>query len=110
MVAKIYEVANAGAVKKVLEAEDKKDPKTGKWIVNEFKLQGYKFQDAASLGISKSVSYLYISASDEFFKKHEKLLVDAGAKALKGKDFEEVKKKLESAEEGAVEGMGSIFG
>lgn len=110
MVVKIFEVANLGNVKKILEAEDKKDPKTGKWVINEFKTQGYKLQDAASLGISKEVSYLYISASDDFFKKHEKTLLDAGAKELKNKEYKEVKEKFESAEAGAVEGMGSIFG
>ncbi|HIH14536.1 MAG TPA: hypothetical protein HA224_04780 [Nanoarchaeota archaeon] len=110
MAVKIYETENAGAVKKVLEAEDLKDSKTGKWIINEFKTQGYKFQDAASLGISKHVSYVYIGASDDFFKKHEKSLLDAGAKSLKGKEFEEVKKKIESSEDDAVAGMGAIFG
>ena len=110
MVTKIYEIENAGAVKKVLEAEDKKDPKTGKWITNEFKTQGYKLQDAASLGISKHVSYVYINASDEFFKKHEKSLLDVGGKPLKGKEFEDVKKKIESSEDDAVAGMGAIFG
>lgn len=109
MVVKVFEIAG-GAVKKVLEADDVKDPKTGKWIINEFKTQGYKLQDAASLGISKMVSYLYISASEEFFKKHEKVLLDAGAKELKGKEYDEVKDKFEGAEAGAVEGMGSIFG
>jgi len=110
MTVKIFEIANLGNVKKILEADDVKDPKTGKWIINEFKTQGYKLQDAASLGISKAVSYLYISASDDFFKKHEKSLIDAGAKELKGKGYNEVKDKIEGAEAGAVEGMGSIFG
>lgn len=110
MVVKIYKIANAGAVKKVLEAEDKKDPKTGKWIINEFKTQGYKLQDAASLGISKQVSYLYINATEDFFKRNEKALLDAGAKELKNKEYTEVKKKIESAEEESVTGMGAIFG
>lgn len=109
MVVKIFEIANLGNVKKILEAEDKKDD-SGKWIINEFKTQGYRLQDAASLGISKEVSYLYIKASDEFFKKHEKALLDAGAKELKGAEYEDVKNKIEGAEEGAVEGMGAIFG
>jgi len=109
MVVKVFEIAG-GAVKKVLEADDVKDPKTGKWTINEFKTQGYKLQDAASLGISKMVSYLYIKADESFFKKHEKALLDAGAKELKGKEYTEVKDKFEGAEAGAVEGMGSIFG
>jgi len=110
MVVKIFEVANARPVKQVLEADDKKDPKTGKWAINEFKTQGYKLQDAASLGIAKEVSYLYINASEDFFKRNEKALLDAGAKELKGKDLETVKKKIEGAEESSIEGMGAIFG
>ena len=158
MAIKIYDCTNAGAVKKVLEADDYyeikascakcsdkldgnisvsevsmyepsedsrgkakppiKNSKCGVpfkfekkvFVPNEFKLQGYKFQDAASLGISKQVSYVYIDASDEFFKKNEKALLDAGAKPLKGQEFEDVKKKFESSEEGAIEGMGAIFG
>jgi len=80
------------------------------FVPNEFKLQGYKFQDAASLGIAKQASYIYISASDEFFKKNEPALLNAGAKELKGKEYEDVKKRIESSEEGAIEGMGAIFG
>jgi len=110
MVVKVFEIMGIANVKKVLEADDVKDPKTGKWIINEFKTQGYKLQDAASLGISKTMNYLYIKASEDFFKKHEKALLDAGAKELKGKEYEEVKHKFESAEESSVEGMGSIFG
>jgi len=109
MVVKVFEIVGLANVKKVLEAEDHKDA-TGKWIINEFKTQGYKLQDAASLGIAKAVSYLYIKASEDFFKKHEKALLDTGAKELKGKEYDEVKHKFESAEESSVEGMGSIFG
>lgn len=158
MAIKIYECTNAGAVKKVLEAEDYYEVKAGcakcddklegnmqiyevslcepsedsrgrtkppaknskcgspfkfeKKIYhpNDFKTQGYKFQDAAGLGISKQVSYIYVNAGDEFFKKNEKLLLAAGAKELKGKEYDEVKKKFDSSEEGAIEGMGAIFG
>ena len=80
------------------------------FFANQFKLQGYKLQDAASLGISKTVNYLLIDANEDFFKKNEKTLLTAGAKALKNKEFEDVKKKFESAEAGAVESMGAIFG
>jgi len=110
MVVKVYEIANAGAVRKVLDAEDQKDPKTGKWVINEFKTQGYKLQDAASLGISKEVSYLYINAAEDFFKRNDKALLDSGAKELKNKEYEDVKKKIEAAEEESVAGMGAIFG
>jgi len=110
MTVKVFEITHAANVKKVLEADDIKDPKTGKWVINEFKTQGYKLQDAASLGISKEVSYLYIKAGDEFFKKHEKSILDAGAKELKGTELKEVQHKFEKAEESSVEGMGAIFG
>lgn len=158
MAIKIFEIANAGAVKKVLEAEDyfivkascakcddklegnmsfyevslyepsedsrertkppAKNSGCGEpfkfekkiFIANQFKTQGYKFQDAASLGIAKTASFLYIKADEDFFKRNEKALLDAGAKELKGKEYENVKKKIESAEEESVAGMGSIFG
>ncbi|MFH0869366.1 MAG: hypothetical protein V1839_04015 [archaeon] len=110
MAIKIFEITNIANVKKILEADDKKDPNTGKWVVNEFKTQGYKMQDAASLGISKEASYLYIKAGDEFFKKHEKTILDAGAKELKGAELKEVQHKFESAEDSSIAGMGAIFG
>jgi hypothetical protein len=80
------------------------------FLANQFKMQGYKLQDAASLGISKAVNYLCVDATEDFFKKNEKTLLAAGAKALKNKEYEEIKKKFESAEAGAVESMGAIFG
>jgi hypothetical protein len=80
------------------------------FFANQFKLQGYKLQDAASLGIPKTINYLSIDATEDFFKKNEKTLLTAGAKVLKNKEYEEIKKKFESAEAGAVESMGAIFG
>ena len=109
MAIRIYELEKAGPVKQILEAPDTKDEQ-GNWIKNEFKTQGYKLQDAKSLGIEKEASYLYISASEDFFEKNEQKLLDAGAKKLEGEEFETVRQKIESAEEEAVGGMGAIFG
>ena len=112
MTVNIYEFSGEASVKvkTVLEAADKKDPATGKWIVNEFVTNGYKMTDARGLGLDGSSTYVYIKAGDEFFKKNEKALLDAGAKKLAGADLEKVKSKFEEQESAAEEGFGSIFG
>ncbi|HKZ49503.1 MAG TPA: hypothetical protein VJ110_00690 [Candidatus Nanoarchaeia archaeon] len=97
-------------VKAVLEAADKKDPATGKWVINEFVTTGYKLTDARGLGLEGSSTYVYIKAGDDFFKKNEKALLDAGAKKLSGGEYNKVKGKFEESEEAATEGFGSIFG
>jgi len=109
MAVNIYELANLGEVKKILEASDTKDAQ-GNWIKNPFIVQGYRIQEAGTLGINKQVNYLYIKASDEFFEKNEKELLDAGAKKLEGTEKADVQKKFEAAEEDSIAGMGSIFG
>ena len=109
MAVNIYELANLGEVKKILEASDTKDAQ-GNWIKNPFIVQGYRIQEAGTLGINKQVNYLYIKASDEFFEKNEKVLLDAGAKKLEGTEKADVQKKFEAAEEDSIAGMGSIFG
>jgi hypothetical protein len=112
MAVNIYEFGGEASakVKAVLEGPDKKDPKTGKWVINEFVTNGYKMTDARGLGLDGASTYIYIKASDEFFHKNEKLLLDAGAKKLSGADLEKVKNKFEEQESAAEEGFGSIFG
>src|SRR3989344_4196359 len=107
MAVNIYELANLGEVKKILEASDTKDAQ-GNWIKNPFIVQGYRLQEAGTLGINKQVNYLYFKASDEFFEKNEKMLLDAGAKKLSGAEKDDVKKRFEGAEEESLAGMGSI--
>ena len=126
---KIYEIPKEklSELKKILEAEDKPaeelgieiESKKGKetvrekamrWQVNEFKKQGYLLRDAKALGIKSEGSFLYISASDDFFERNEKILLDIGVRVLKGKELEDVKVKIEGAEEEAASGIGSIFG
>ena len=110
---RVYEIAQAsiGKIKGVLDAEDKKDPKNpAKWIINEFKTQGYILRASQAIGKSTEAHYLYIKADDEFFKRNEKALLDAGAKLLKGKESAEVQKKIEDLENAAIEGLGGIFG
>ena len=109
MTTNVYEIKNLGDVKKILDASDTKDEK-GNWTKNPFVVQGYRLQEAGTLGINKLVNYLYIKASDEFFEKNEKMLLDAGAKKLSGAEEDDVKKRFEGAEEESLAGMGSIFG
>jgi len=123
---KIYEINpdKLAQVKSLLEAPDtageeldielEKEPGKGSekakaWKINEFKKQGYLLREGKVLGIDKKVSYLYIEASPDFFKKHEKSLLDAGAVAISKDDFEKVKQKIESAEQEASEGIGFLF-
>ena len=112
MAVNVYEISGEKTkfVKAVLEAPDKKDPASGKWIVNEFVTTGYKLTDARGLGLEGNVTYIYIKAGEDFFVKNEKHLLDAGAKKLSGAELEKVKKKFEESESAAEEGFGSIFG
>lgn len=126
---KIYEISSdkLAKIKSVLEAEDSPGEDLGvdfevgegkkteivrakSWKINEFKRQGYLLRDASALEINKKCSYLYINAGDDFFKKNEKILLDFGAKLLSGKEYNEVKEKIENAEKLASEGLGFLFG
>jgi len=125
---KIYEIelAKLQKIKNVLEAQDtatgeldvelEKEAGKGKmekakaWKVNEFKKNGYILREAKALNIDKKVSYLYISGEEGFFERNEKVLLELGAKELKGKDADEIKEKIEALEQGASEGIGFIFG
>lgn len=126
---RVYEIGkeSIGKVKKILEAEEKpskeldfeleteegkkiaKVEKAKEWAINEFKRQGFILRDAKALGMEKECFYLYINASKEFFERNEKVLVDAGAKPLEGKEMEEVKKKIEISENQASESFGFLF-
>jgi hypothetical protein len=125
---KIYEVPadKIDKLKKILEAPDgisgeldveleAEQGKGGKekaksWKANEFKKQGYILREAKTLDISKKVFYLYIQAEDNFFKSHEKILLDASAKLLKGSEGDDIIKKIENSESNASSGIGFIFG
>jgi hypothetical protein len=128
---KIYEIPGnrISSVKAVLEAPDvavgeiagvtieaeagKKGAKAEAakaWKANEFKKQGFLLRDSKALGFEKACTYLQIEASDDFFKRNEKALVDAGAKALAGKELEAVKAKIAEGEEAAAESIGALFG
>ncbi|OYT38076.1 hypothetical protein B6U82_00590 [Candidatus Pacearchaeota archaeon ex4484_31] len=125
---RVYEIGKESIekVKKILEAEEKPSKeldfeleteegkkarieKAREWAINEFKRQGFILRDAKALGIEKECFYLYINASNEFFERNEKILVDAGAKPLEGKEMEEVKKKIETSENKASESFGFLF-
>jgi len=130
MTVKIYEIATERLqkVKNLLEAPDvagedldveleKEAGKKGSsmekakaWKANEWKKNGYVLREAKALGIEKKASFLYVSAPDDFFERNEKQIIELGAKVLEGKEFEEIKAKIEEAEQGASEGIGFIFG
>jgi hypothetical protein len=125
---KIYEIPadKIDRVKSILEAPDgvsgelnveieKEQGKGGKekaksWKINEFKKQGYILREAKALDINKKLFYVYIQADEQFFKSHEKILLDAGAKLLKSSEGDDIIKKIESSESNASSGIGFIFG
>lgn len=125
---KIYEIelTKLQKIKNVLEAPDSVadeldveiEKEQGKgvmekakaWKVNEWKKNGYILREAKVLGIDKKVFYLYVSASDDFFERNEKNIVELGAKLLIGNDYENIKTKIEESEAGAAQGLGLIFG
>ncbi|MEM2954672.1 MAG: hypothetical protein QW625_01820 [Candidatus Nanoarchaeia archaeon] len=109
---KIYKIPaqNLKYVKAILESPDRKDPKTGKWIANEWALRGYKLVEARSLNLESTDSYLQIDAGEDFFKRNEKQILDAGAISLSGAEFENLKERFKKSEETAQEGFGAIFG
>ncbi|MGB9675186.1 MAG: hypothetical protein ACP5IJ_01045 [Candidatus Nanoarchaeia archaeon] len=109
---KIYKIPaeKLKTVKAVLEAPDRRDPNTGKWIANEWALRGYKLTDAKGLGLEGTDTYIYVKADEDFFKRNEQKILECGAIILSGEEFEKVKKKFEIAEEQAESGFGAIFG
>jgi hypothetical protein len=78
-------------------------------IKNEFARNGYSFRTAESLDLDEG-NFLFIMADEEFFKKNEPLLLQAGAKRLNDTDALEIKETLDREEEQAASGMGGIFG
>lgn len=78
-------------------------------VKNEFARTGYIFRAAESLGLEEG-NYLYVKADEEFFKKNEPILLQAGAKGAPEDEAAEVKRQLEAEEEAAAAGMGGIFG
>lgn len=127
---KIYEIPSEklASVKAILEAPEKEageiagvelETEAGKkgakvetakeWKINEFKRQGYILRDAKAIGFEETCSYLQIDASEDFFKRNEKTLLDAGVKVLEGEGLEKVKEKIKAGEEAAAESIGAIF-
>jgi hypothetical protein len=67
---------------------------------NEFARNGYTLRG----------NDLLIKAEKAFFDKNEKLLTKEGATHIKGKEAEEVEKKIKDEEDSAACGVGLIFG
>jgi hypothetical protein len=114
MTVKVYRIESAAlaAVKKVLEEQEHFEEKEGKkeWVQNEWARNGYITRDARSLGIEGTQSYLYVSADDAFFKKHEKKILVEGVKESKDKEYSDVKNKVEEEQSSAACGVGAVFG
>ncbi|MEM2908584.1 MAG: hypothetical protein QW590_00090 [Candidatus Bilamarchaeaceae archaeon] len=100
---RVYEVQQAkkGELKKILEA----DP----YAQDSFARIGYRMRDGASLGESKDVIYVYLSAQPDFIKKADERLKEI-AQPLTGEKEKRVIEKIKSEEESAESGLGSIFG
>jgi len=99
-----------------LNVELEKNPGKGdkekakSWKINEFKKQGFLLREAKALGIEKKAFYLQISGDESFFQRNEKMLLDAGAKALNTKEADDIIKKINDMESNASSGIGLIFG
>ena len=124
---KVYEIKKdkLQAVKNVLEAKEKPDKSLGvdveveagkgkkeeamEWKINEFSRTGYILREGKALGYEIEESYLYIKASEDFFERNEKLLIDAGAELLEDKKAEDIIKKIEEKESEASSGIGFVF-
>jgi len=91
------------------KAELKKILETDPYAEGSFARVGYKMRDGSTLDEEKDKIYLYISASDDFFKKADEKLKDI-AKPLKGEKAEKIIEKIKKEEESAESGLGSIFG
>ncbi len=76
---------------------------------NEFARNGYTLRAGEAVG-KPGASYLLVKAEKPFFDKNEKLLTKEGAVIIKGKEAEEVEKKIKEEEESAASGIGMIFG
>ncbi len=110
MVVNVYEIGQAdlSKVKEILEAPDLKQE--DKWVINEFKKQGYRLQEGKAIQEKEEAHYLKIDASKEFFEKNEKVLLDAGAKKLSEDEAKKIDEKLKKIEEEKIAGMGAVFG
>lgn len=99
---KIYSVKPEAfaAVTKVLE-----DP-----LKDAFRRNGYILREARSLGLGEKGYYLHINGPEEFFREHEKEIMVPGVAMTKGKEFEDVRRKIEEEESSAAAGVGAIFG
>ena len=97
-----------GEIKKVLEAPDHMEE--DKLIINEFARSGYEFRDGSGLGFNEEGAYVYIDATDEFFKNNEKKIMLDGVIKLEGEEFEKAKKAFEDQADNAAAGVGAIFG
>jgi len=76
-----------------------------------FAKSGYTFREAKGLGIQREGYYLFFECEEEKTAKGlEKKAKDAGLKEAGEKEKDEVVKAIRTQEEGAAEGIGSLFG
>ena len=72
------------------------------------KMQGFKYESAATLGKDKSGFYMVIKAEEEWFNKDEVKEALKNSEEVSEEEKEEVLKKMEELEESAAAGV-SLF-
>ncbi len=100
---KVYECENSK--KKDLNKILEEDP----YAENSFARVGYKLKDGKAIGQDENKCYLYISASEEFFKFVEEKLKDV-AEECKEEISKKIIQDIQKEEEQATSGFGDIFG
>jgi hypothetical protein len=104
--------------KKEMEERDKKIAEAHKMLENSpkgkyiFTRQEYSLRDGASVGLNPELSYLYLSANEDFLKGAEERFKTEfkTIKRAKKEDEDRVIKVIKDEEESANAGFGSIFG
>lgn len=96
-----FDSKKKGDVNKILEADPYSD--------DSFARVGYKVKEGSVLGEDKAKNYLYISASDDFFKKADEKLKGL-VEHCKPEIEKRIVDKITAEEEAAESGFGNLFG
>lgn len=98
---RVYVCKKKDEMLKILEADPYGD--------DSFARIGYKIKEGSVIEEDKNLTYLYLSASQDFIKKADELLKEVAEPASKEVE-EKISKKIEKEEKEAESGFGSIFG
>jgi hypothetical protein len=96
---------------KVFKVSSEAHPKIQSTLRQDpFARANYIYRAASSLGVKGEEYYLYIKATDDkFFKENKESLDVEGVEELKGKNFDEIKEKIEKEQEDVATGIGTFF-